>query len=100
MQILQEGSAASRLNTLSMRLIDGGLKRLLTHQAHHIVNALWPSIETALATGEQVTIPWILEQNRFDFAENLSNLKGIKKAAKPKKNSIIPTMVRMVETAL
>tara|TARA_R110001583_G_scaffold41166_8_gene131074 strand:+ start:1955 stop:6385 length:4431 start_codon:yes stop_codon:yes gene_type:complete len=78
----QEGntsSRASRLNTLSMRLIDGGLKRLLTHQAHHIANRLWPLIEPSLSNGNRVSVPLVLEQNRFDFTENLADLKGVKK---------------------
>lgn len=66
---------SSRLNTLSMRLIDGGLKRLLNHQAHHIANRLWPNIEAGLADGGKVSVPLVLEQNRFDFTENLPALK-------------------------
>lgn len=73
---------ASRLHTLSMRLIDGGLKRLLNHQAHHIANRLWPEIEKMSIAhhSTKVTIPIIIEQNRFDFTENLSIVKGQKKS--------------------
>ncbi|PNQ58502.1 hypothetical protein [Vibrio sagamiensis] len=68
---------AVRLSTLSMRLIDGGLKRHLNHQAHHIANRIWDKLlKPALLKGDKVTIPLILEQNRFDFAENLHVLKG------------------------
>lgn len=68
---------AVRLSTLSMRLIDGGLKRHLNHQAHHIANRIWDQLlKHALLKGSKVTIPLILEQNRFDFAENLHMLKG------------------------
>lgn len=74
-------SRASRLNTLSMRLIDGGLKRLLNHQAHHIANRLWTDLEPLLSSGNKVSIPLILEQNRFDFTDNLYELKG---QSKPK----------------
>lgn len=70
---------ASRLATLSMRIIDGALKRLLTHQAHHIANRLWPDIERQGALASKITLPLILEQNRFDFTENLPLLKGLPK---------------------
>lgn len=75
-------AVASRLHTLSMRLIDGGLKRLLNHQSHHIANRLWPEIERiGLAHhATKVTVPIIIEQNRFDFTENLSIVKGQKKS--------------------
>jgi len=79
---------ASRLSTLSMRLIDGALKRLLTHQAHHIANRLWPEIERRAQGVQKVTIPLILEQNRFDFTENLPALKGLPSRNKPKKPDI------------
>ncbi|MGR5302217.1 hypothetical protein [Vibrio alfacsensis] len=68
---------ASRLHTLSMRLIDGGLKRLLNHQAHHIANRLWPEIERVGKVSGKVSVPIIIEQNRFDFTENLPKLKGV-----------------------
>lgn len=70
---------ASRLSTLSMRIIDGALKRLLTHQAHHIVNRLWPEITRQADQVSKITLPLILEQNRFDFTENLPLLKGLPK---------------------
>ncbi len=74
---IQNGSAqASRLSTMSLRLIDGGLKRLLNHQAHHIANRLWPEIKNRLKHGDKITIPLILEQNRFDFSSHLHTLKG------------------------
>lgn len=76
---------ASRLSTLSMRLIDGALKRLLTHQAHHIANRIWPEIERRAQGIKKVTVPLILEQNRFDFTENLPALKGLPAAKKPAK---------------
>ncbi len=70
---------ASRLPTLSMRIIDGALKRVLTHQAHHIANRLWPNIERQADHVSKVTVPLILEQNQFDFTENLPSLKGLPK---------------------
>jgi len=73
---------ASRLNTLTMRLIDGSLKRLLNHQAHHIVNRIWPSLEETAQHAAKISVPLILEQNRFDFTENLARIKGVK----PKKD--------------
>lgn len=73
---------ASRLNTLTMRLIDGSLKRLLNHQAHHIVNRIWPTLEAKAQQASKISVPLILEQNRFDFTDNLARIKGVK----PKKD--------------
>ena len=83
MRMINEAGVAqaSRLSTLSMRLIDGALKRVLTHQAHHIAHRLWPDIERQAELVSNITLPLILEQNRFDFTENLPLLKG---RAKPK----------------
>lgn len=76
MQMNHGVAQSSRLSTMSLRLIDGGLKRLLNHQAHHIVNRLWPELEHHLKQGHKVDIPLILEQNRFDFSAHLHTLKG------------------------
>ncbi len=76
MQISNGFAQASRLSTMSLRLIDGGLKRLLNHQAHHIANYLWPELEGILKQGHRVSLPLVLEQNRFDFSANLHALKG------------------------
>lgn len=77
---------APRLNTLSMRLIDGGIKRHLNHQAHHIGNRIWDQLlQPALLKGDKITLPLILEQNSFDFAENLHKLKG---TLKPRRGSV------------
>ncbi|MGR5469716.1 hypothetical protein ACPV51_21075, partial [Vibrio astriarenae] len=49
---------SARLSTLSMRLIDGGLKRHLNHQAHHIANRIWDELlKPALLKGGKVSIP-------------------------------------------
>lgn len=85
MTSFKDGSLSSRLNTLSMRLIDGALKRLLTHQAHHIANRLWPDMKTLLETSKSVSVPIIVEKNAFDFTENLDILKG-KSRSKDKNN--------------
>ncbi|MEP1553572.1 MAG: hypothetical protein ABJJ44_07695 [Paraglaciecola sp.] len=76
MQVNNGFAQASRLSTMSLRLIDGGLKRLLNHQAHHIANYLWPEIESILKQGHRVSLPLVLEQNHFDFSANLHALKG------------------------
>ena len=74
---INEQPQASRLTTLSMRLIDGGLERLLTHQAHHIAHRLWPEILANTTGATRVEIPLILEQNRFNFSADLSRLKEV-----------------------
>jgi len=84
---------AARLNTLTMRLIDGGLKRLLTHQAHHIANRLWDHIEHIGLSADTITVPFIIEQNRFDFTENLPTLKGLNKP-KPQPKKINPEQAK------
>lgn len=84
---------ASRLHTLSMRLIDGGLKRLLNHKAHHLANRLFPMIEQYAKSAEKVTVPIIIEQNSFDFTENLHKLKGVS-GQKNKLNMMDPTLDR------
>ncbi len=73
---------ASRLFTLSMRVIDGVVKRLLNHQAYHIANRLWPDIEKIAKSyqAKKISIPIVIEQNRFDFTENLPDLKKKKKS--------------------
>jgi hypothetical protein len=48
------------------------------HQAHHIVNRLWPIIEQQAVHATKISVQLILEQNRFDFTENLARLKGLK----------------------
>lgn len=88
MQIRNENAQASRLTTMSFRLIDGGLKRLLTHQAHHIANRVWPQLELQLAKVAKLTIPLILEQNRFDFTANLIDVKGAERKNSGKLNKI------------
>lgn len=92
-------AVASRLNTLTMRLIDGSLKRLLNHQAHHIVNRIWPTLEVKAQQASKVSVPLILEQNRFDFTENLARIKGVKpkKDDKPSKNSYQSKTERIFE---
>lgn len=66
---------ASRLPADSVRPFDGMLARLLRTQARHIANA----VADDLVVPEKATalsIPLILEENRFEFTEQLATLKG------------------------
>lgn len=68
---------ASRLPADSVRPFDGALARLLKAQASRIaqavvVNRIWPQDMTRLS------IPLLLEENRFEFAEQLATVKDQK----------------------
>ncbi len=67
---------ASRLPALSVRLIDGAVKRMAEYLANEISRRHWPLIHTELKQGHRVSIPLILEQNRFEFEPALAKLKG------------------------
>ena len=75
---------ASRLSALSIRLIDGLVMRICDASSRRIANTRWKKIEDYLEDGKKVTIPLILEQNRFEFEPNLARLKGRKSESKNK----------------
>lgn len=78
-----EGAAnAARLPADSVRPFDGVLRRLLDAQAYEISRHKAEQITQANATGT-LHIPILIEENRFQFAEGLAE---IKKSAKKKRD--------------
>lgn len=73
---------ASRLPALSIRLIDGLVMRICDATSRQIAKTCWNDIKDDLNNGKQITIPLILEQNRFEFEPNLAKLKGKKSKSK------------------
>lgn len=69
---------ACRLPALSIRLIDGAVMRLVEHKSHEIAKRHWRMIEPRLKSGRDVSVPLILEENRFEFEPDLAALKGRK----------------------
>ena len=85
MQMLSDGQAvrASRLPALNIRLIDGAVMRHCAVLARHIAQTVWKwGVETALKNNEEISVPLILEQNRFSFEPELAQLKGKSKEMK------------------
>ncbi len=76
---------ASRLPALSLRLIDGAVMRLMEHAAHEIARRHWELISPELESGNEVVVPLVMEQNRFEFEPALRTLKN-----KPKKKEKVP----------
>lgn len=73
----KDGTArASRLPALSIRLIDGAVRKMAEYLAHHLAERHWQLIKEPLFNGEKVCVPLILEQNRFEFEPNLRKIKG------------------------
>lgn len=78
-----EGVAnAARLPADSVRPFDGVLRRLLDTQAHEIAQRKADQITQARASGA-LHIPILIEENRFQFAEGLAE---IKRSAKKKRD--------------
>jgi len=73
---------ASRLPADSVRPFDGVLRRLLDTQAHEIARRKVDQITQAAVLGT-LHIPILIEENRFQFAEGLAE---IKKSAKKKRD--------------
>ena len=71
-----KNALAARLPALSVRLIDGAVKRLLEYKSNEIARRHWALIEPDLHDGKKVCVPLILEQNRFNFEPSLKKLKG------------------------
>jgi len=67
---------ASRLPAMSIRLIDGLVMRICDAVSRHVAAVCWERIKDDLHNGSRVTIPLVLEQNRFEFEPNLRKLKG------------------------
>lgn len=77
-----EGVAnATRLPADSVRPFDGVLRRLLDAQAHEIAQRKAEQITQARASGA-LHVPILIEENRFQFAEGLAE---IKRSAKKKR---------------
>ncbi len=73
----KDGTArASRLPALSIRLIDGAVRKMAEYLAHHLAERHWQLIKEPLFNGNKVCVPLILEQNRFEFEPNLRKIKG------------------------
>lgn len=66
---------ASRLPALSIRLIDGVVMRICDAIAREIATTKWDKIKDDLQEGKTVSIPLILEQNRFEFEPSLKMIK-------------------------
>ena len=66
---------AARLPALSIRLIDGLVMRICDASSRHIAKKCWNNIKDDCKEVKEITIPLILEQNRFAFEPNLARLK-------------------------
>ena len=75
-QTHQAVAMASRLSGLKIRVIDGAVRRICDSLSTKISDTLWSGIKSHLSEGSQITIPLILEQNRFEFEPSLKELKG------------------------
>lgn len=76
MQENERGAFASRLPAMSIRLIDGVVMRICDAISRQVARTKWTDIENDVEQGKKVTIPLILEQNRFEFEPSLAKIKG------------------------
>ena len=72
----ESGILASRLNALSIRLIDGAVMRICDRLSSHIVRKVWQKTEARLKENRRILVPLIMEQNRFSFEPSLKKIKG------------------------
>lgn len=75
----------SRLPADSVRPFDGVLKRILERQAFHIAQQKAAQVKHAKITNGRLTIPVLIEENRFEFSLGLAELK---KSPKTKRDKI------------
>ena len=73
---------ASRLSAMSIRLIDGVVMRICEAKSQHIASTCYEYIKEELEKNNKVSIPLILEQNRFEFEPSLKEIKTNKKSDK------------------
>ena len=75
---------APRISGISVRVIDGVVRKLLEHKAHTIAKLKWKCLKYVRRhnPGAEVSVPILIEQNSFDFEENLNAIKKKKKKAK------------------
>lgn len=81
-------SKAQRLPSIPTRVIDGAIRKLSVILSNNIIKDNWHWIEEKLKNKVKVTIPIIIESNKFDFELSLAQQKQIKKKNLPKKISI------------
>ena len=67
---------SARLPGYIARPFDGAIHKLLDANARAIAKAKWGQIEKSGIHEGEIVIPIIIEQNRFDFEENLDRKKG------------------------
>ena len=84
-KISNEHAQASRLSSLSIRLIDGVVMRICDRLSNHIAQKVWEKIKIELTSGGEVCVPLIIEQNSFSFEPNLRTIKKNKDKNKDKK---------------
>ena len=96
MQTDENGDAmASRLSALSVRVIDGAVRRIMDILTRRISKAIWEDIKEYLKKKVNVRIPIIVEQNRFDFEPNLNTLKGKLKGKKGEKDTFLEDAINL-----
>ena len=77
MQIAKDDVAqASRLPAMSVHLIDGVVMRICDAISRQVANTCWSRIQADLEQKNNVSIPLIMEQNRFEFEPSLREIKG------------------------
>ena len=77
----KDSASCARLSALSIRLIDGVVMRICDKIANRVSSKVWEQIQPQLEVGNKVSLPLILEQNRFNFEPGLKQIKGKKAEA-------------------
>lgn len=75
---------APRISGISVRVIDGVVRKLFEHKARAIAKLKWTRLQhvSRQYPGASVSVPILIEQNSFDFEKNLSDIKRKNKIIK------------------
>ena len=81
-QTIDSSVKAQRLPAIEMRIVDGAVMRLARIVGGAIAESKWEDIKGALEKDEKVSVPIVIEANRFEFEPSLIELKGTPKKEK------------------
>ena len=75
---------APRISGLSVRVIDGVVRKLFEHKARAIAKLKWTRLKHVCRQnpGAEVSVPILIEQNSFDFERDLNEIKKMKRKIK------------------
>jgi len=82
-----DNAKAQRLPAISVRIIDGAIKRIARIVGGRIADDKWQVIAQDLQNGHKVTVPIITESNAFEFEPSRHSLVNPKKVKKAEEKS-------------